>query len=145
MRHSEKVTTNKTADGGLLYITDLIGESDEALDNAFDLAARHGVTLELVHIVDLEHSISSPDAQMGIQFRLDSMAQQLRHLKRNVASILLFGTPEDLICHRAWEIGAKLIAFAQSSGPSRAARDGMIQRVQRKVACPVVILPACVS
>src|SRR5450631_1619447 len=128
--------------GTLLYVTDLVHDSNEALDAACELATSHGVHLELIHVVDLEHTGSSPDGQMSIQFRLDVLAQRLRHLKRNVASILLFGSPEELISKRAKDAKAKLIAFAFSGHPSRRAQAAMVKRVGSRVACPVMILPA---
>ena len=128
--------------GALLYVTDLVNDSRESLDLAFELAARHGVRLEMIHVVDLDHAQSDPDGQMGIQFRLEALARSLRHLKRNVASILLFGSPEDVITRRAHEIKAKLIAFARHGQSSAAAQAAMVKRLGSKVTCPVVVLPA---
>lgn len=144
MRSSESVTieTNSPTGGMLLYVTDLVNDTNEDLDLACELAASHGIHLEMIHVVDLDHAHSNPDAQMSIQFRLDALATSLRHLKRNVASILLFGSPEDVISRRAKEIKANLIAFAFNGQPSAMAHDGLIKRVERKVACPVVVLPA---
>src|ERR1035437_8981602 len=96
----------------------------------------------MIHVVNLNHAHSNPDAQMSIQFRLDALARSLRHLKRNVASILLFGSPEDVITRRAQEIKAKLIAFARHGQSSTAAQAAMVKRVGSKVTCPVVVLPA---
>jgi nucleotide-binding universal stress UspA family protein len=127
--------------GALLYVTELTDDSPEALDLALELAASHGVRLEMIHVVDLDHVQSSPDGQMGIQFRLDALARSLRHLKHNVASILLFGSPEDVITRRAHEIKAKLIAFARHGQSSAAAQAAMVKRVGSKVTCPVVVLP----
>lgn len=144
MRSHEGATIEmKTSTVGmLLYVTDLVNDSNEALDLACELAERHGVPVEMIHVVDIEHARSSPDAQMSIQFRLDALAQRLRHLKRNVASILLFGSPEEVISKRAREMKAKLIAFAFDGQPSQGAQAAMVKRVGNKVPCPVVILPA---
>jgi nucleotide-binding universal stress UspA family protein len=129
--------TNNPAYGTMLYVTELADESNESLDLAFQLAATHGVRLEIVHVVDLNHAQSSPDGLMGIQFRLEVLARSLRHLKKNAASILLFGSPEEVITKRAIEIKAKLIAFARQ----RPARTGMLKRLGNRASCPVVILP----
>lgn len=127
--------------GTLLYVADLDNDSRESLDLAFELALSHGTRLEMIHVVDLDHVQSSPDGQMGIQFRLDALARSLRHLKHSVSSILLFGSPEDVITRRAHEIKAKLIAFARHGQPSTAAQAAMVKRLGSKVTCPVVVLP----
>jgi len=144
MKNQENMTvnTNSSTNGTLLYVTDLVNDSSESLDLEFELAARHGIRLEMIHVVDLDHAHSDPDGQMGIQFRLDALARSLRHLKQNVASILLFGSPEDVITRRAHEIKAKLIAFARHGQSSTAAQAAMIERLGSKVRCPVVVLPA---
>lgn len=134
--------TNNPTRGTLLYVTELAGDSAEVLDLALELAARHSVRLELIHVVDLDHAQSGPDGLMGIQFRLDSLARSLRHLKHNVASTLLFGSPEDVITRRAHEIKAKLIAFARHGQASAEAQAAMVKRLGSKVTCPVVVLTA---
>jgi hypothetical protein len=132
---------NIPAHGGpLLYVTDLVNDSKESLDLALKLAVSHGVHLEMIHVVDLDHARSDPDGQMGIQFRLEALARSLRHLKQNVASILLFGSPEEVITRRANEIKAKVIAFARHGQSSAAAQASLIKRLGSKVACPVVVL-----
>lgn len=128
--------------GALLYVADLDSDSTESLGLAFDLAVSHGVRLEMIHVVDLDHARSDPDGHMGIQFRLDALARSLRYIKQNVASILLFGSPEDVITRRAQEVKAKLIAFARHDQRSAAAQAAMVKRVGSKVTCPVVVLPA---
>jgi nucleotide-binding universal stress UspA family protein len=143
MRNREEISAGKdnSTRGALLYVTELTDDSPEALNLALKLAASHGVRLEMVHVVDLDHVQSSPDGQMGIQFRLDALARSLRHLKHNVASALLFGSPEDVITRRAHEIKAKLIAFARHGQSSAGAQAAMVKRLASKVACPVVVLP----
>jgi Universal stress protein family len=133
---------NIPARGALLYVTDLVNDSRESIDLAFELAVSHGVRLEMIHVVDLNHAQSDPDGQMGIQFRLEALARSLRHLKQNAASVLLFGSPEDVITRRANEIKAKVIAFARHGQSSAAEQASMVKRLGSKVACPVVVLPA---
>jgi hypothetical protein len=133
--------TKNPARGTLLYVTELEGDSTKVLDLAVELAASHGVGLELIHVVDLDHALSCPDGLMGVQFRLDALARSLRHLKHKVVSTLLFGSPEDVITRRAYEIKAKLIAFARRGEASAEAQAAMVKRLGNKVACPVVVLP----
>jgi len=131
----------QATDGMLLYVTDLMNDSNEDLDQACALAERHGVPLEMIHVVDLARSHSTPDAQMGIQFRLDALAHRLRFLKRNVVSLLLFGSPEEVISKRATQIKARLIAFARSHPAAAARQAALVKRLGSKVGCPVVVLP----
>jgi len=133
---------NNPVQGTLLYVTDLVNDSKESLDLAFNLALSHGVRLEMIHVVDLNHTQSDPDGQMSIQFRLEALARSVRHLKKNVASVLLFGSPEEVITRRAGDIKVKLIAFARHGHSSAAAQASMVKRLGSKVRCPVVILPA---
>ena len=132
--------TNNSQAGTLLYVTDLVNDSDESLDFAYQLAEDQGIHLELVHVVDVGHSSSRPDAQMGIQYRLEALASRLRHVKTTVVSSLLFGSPEDVISKRASAIKAKLIAFAGNSSSSARSHEGLVIRLKRKVGCPVVVL-----
>jgi nucleotide-binding universal stress UspA family protein len=135
-----------TTDGPLIYVTDAgLGDCDEALHAACDLAESNGSQLEILHVVDLVDAPSMPDAHMGIQSRLDRLAQRLRHLKRNVVSILLFGRPEDVIAKRAADVRARLIAFGHLGTSSSGRRQGMVRRIMQRVACPVIILPHVVS
>ncbi len=134
--------TNQSTSGTLLYVTDLEGDSDEALASVCEMADRNCVDLELVHVVDVQRAPSSPDAQMGILYRLETLARRLRNIRRNVASLLLFGTPEDVISKRAWDIKAKLVAFGINGASSRDIQRKLVRRVRRRVSCPVVIIAA---
>ena len=136
------VNTNSATKGTLLYMTELDSDSSESLDLASNLALKNGIGLEMIHVVDLNHSYPGPDGQMGIQFRLDALARTLRGLKRSVTSILMFGSPEDVVTRRAQEINARLIAFPSHGQRSAAAQEAMVKRVGSKVACPVVVLNA---
>ena len=144
MRNSTRSgATSRSAPGTLLYVTDVVmSDPDEGLDAACELADRTGSQLELIHVVDLAHAPSKPDAHMGIQYRLEMLARKLHHLKRNVASILLFGSPEEVISKRAADIKARLIAFGRSGSSPTEAQHGLVKRIMRRVACPVVFLPS---
>jgi hypothetical protein len=64
--------------GTLLYVTDLMSDSEEILDCACELAEINGSHLELIHVVDLLHAPSTPKAETGIRLRLDMLALNLR-------------------------------------------------------------------
>lgn len=142
MKNQENMTvnTNSSTNGTLLYVTELDNDSSESLDLAVELAASNGIGLEMIHVVDLNHAHPGPDGQMGIQFRLEALARSLRHVKRSVTSILLFGCPEDVVTSRAREINAKLIAFPSHRQRSAASQVAMVKRLGNTVACPVVLL-----
>ncbi len=142
MRSSENRArgTNKSIEGTLLYVTELVGDPDEALTIDSDLGEDHGRHLELLHVIDLEHTPSNPDAQMGIQYRLDALAAKLRTLKWDVVTMLLFGFAEDKIPKRAKQIQATLIAFRPNNTPSAGKQECLCASIKRKVGCPVVVL-----
>jgi len=124
--------------GTLLYVTDLVSDSDESLDLACQLAESQGIHLELVHVVDLGHSPSRPDAQMGIQYRLEALARRLRHPHSRVVSSLLFGAPEEVISRRASTVKAKIIAFPSNDSLTARSQDRLVMRLKKRVGCPVV-------
>ena len=126
----------------LLYITDLINDSEEGLVFACELAERNGLDIEVIHVVDLERSASTPDAQMGIQYRLDALAGKLRKLKKRAASRLLFGSTEKVIAERACTVPARLVAFGASKSSSARLLKSLVKRIRQRVPCPVVIVPS---
>ncbi|MHB2007351.1 MAG: hypothetical protein ACYDC6_13590 [Acidobacteriaceae bacterium] len=133
-------TTNESEGGTLLYVTEMVDDPDEALAIDSGLGKNHGRHLELVHVIDLDHTPSSPDAQMGIQYRLDALAAKLRKLKWDVVTMLLFGFAEDKIPKRAKQIKATLIAFRPNNTPSSGRQDSLCASIKRKVSCPVTVL-----
>ncbi len=132
--------TNKSIEGTLLYVTELVGDPDEALIIDSDLGEDRGRHLELLHVIDLEHTPSNPDAHMGIQYRLDALAAKLRTLKWDVVTMLLFGFAEDKIPKRAKQIQATLIAFRPNNTRSAGKQESLCASIKRKVGCPVIIL-----
>ena len=126
--------------GPVLYVTEATGDTDDELDAVCGLSEARTGKIELIHVVDLANVTSKPDAHMGIQYRLEMLARKLKKIEKNVVSVLLFGSPEDVISKRATEVCAKLIAFDSYTGSSPKARQGLIDRLMRRVSCPVVIL-----
>ncbi len=139
-RGKKKRATNDPEGGTLLYVPELVDDPDEAHTIDSGLAKNHGRHLELVHVIDLEHTPSSPAAQMGIQYRLDALAAKLRKLKWDVVTMLLFGFAEDKIPKRAKQIKATLIAFRPNSTPSSGGQDSLCASIKRRVSCPVTVL-----
>lgn len=124
--------------GALLYVTDLISDSQDRLDFACEWAEAHGVQLELLHVVDLELTPSSPDAQTDVQYRLETLACNLRSAKREPRAVLLFGHPEDVISKRSVEIKARLIALPFKGSATECIWKGLAKRLSRRCTCPVV-------
>lgn len=127
--------------GTILYVTDLTSDSDETLASACDMADRNGAAIELVHVVDVVQEQSTPDAQMGILYRLETLARRLNNLRRNIVPLILFGTLEDAITKRAWDTKASLVVFGNDSSSSTAMRERLV-RIRRRVPCPVMIISA---
>lgn len=124
----------------LLYVTDCADDSDGALDFACALAHRNGAHLELLHVIDPGHSPSRPDAQMEIQFRLETLARSLKRLTNNAEAILLYGAPEDVILKRAAEIRPALIAFPLNGSATDDSKIRLVRRLTRRCPFPVLTL-----
>ena len=124
----------------LLYVTNCSGDSEAALDFASALAARNGAHLELLHVIDPGHTPSKPDAQMEVQFRLETLARSLKHLKKNADALLLYGAPEDVILKRAAQIRPTLIAIPLNGSPSDDSTMRLVRRLTRRCPFPVLTL-----
>jgi nucleotide-binding universal stress UspA family protein len=126
--------------GTLLFITNPANDNQELLEYASELAERRGVLLELLHIIDPAQAHSRPDAQMGIQYSLESLASNLRALKRHTRAHLLFGYPGNVIPKRADETRAILIALALDGSANDRIKRKLAQELAGKCACPVLML-----
>jgi nucleotide-binding universal stress UspA family protein len=126
--------------GTLLFVTDPAKDSLNVLEFACVLAQRHRARLELVHVIDPEHIPTMPDAQMGIQYRLEAMARSLRNLNRSARAILLFGKPEHVLRERAEDVKATLIAIALNGSATDRVQKRLAEDLARKCDCPVLML-----
>ncbi len=126
--------------GTLLFVTDPAKDSLNVLEFACTLAKRHRARLELVHVIDPEHIPSMPDAQMGIQHRLEALARSLRSLNRSARAILLFGKPEYVLRERAEELKATLIAIALNGSATDRVQKRLAEDLARTCDCPVLTL-----
>ncbi len=124
----------------LLYVTDCVDDSEEALDLACALAKDNGAHLELLHVIDPGHSPSRPDAQMEIQFRLETLARSLKLLKDKGDAVLLYGAPEEVILKRAAEIHPTLIAFPLNGTVTDDSKILLVRRLIRRCPFPVLTL-----
>jgi nucleotide-binding universal stress UspA family protein len=122
----------------LLYITDSVSDSPEFLAFAIKMAERHGGNLELLQVIDPGQTSSNPDAHMGAQFSLETLARSLKALKRNAHALLLFGRPEDVISKRAADIKATVIAFPLDGSTRDRSKKTLAHRLIQKCACPVL-------
>lgn len=126
----------------LLYITDLVSDTDDTLATACELADQHGARIEMIHVVDVERTRSSPDAQMGTQHRLETLGRRLKQLGESARSVLLFGAPADVIARRATDLRARAIAFGSDGSALAEAQQKLISSVMQRVSCPVVTIQA---
>jgi nucleotide-binding universal stress UspA family protein len=127
--------------GRLLFVTDPIKDSQNLLEFACALAQRHRAHLELVHVIDPGHIPSMPDAQMGIQYRLEALARSLRHLNRSARAVLLFGKPAHVLRERAEDLKAALIAIALNGSATDRVQKRLAADLSRNCDCPVLTLP----
>jgi nucleotide-binding universal stress UspA family protein len=134
-------TTGSLHAGTLLFVTNPANDSQPVLEFACALAQKHGARLELVHVVDPEHISSMPDAQMGIQYKLEALARNLRSLSRSAQAILLFGKPEHVLRERAEEIKAILIAIALNGSATDRIQKRLAGYLARECHCPVLTVP----
>jgi nucleotide-binding universal stress UspA family protein len=127
--------------GTLLFVTDPAKDSLNVLEFACALAQRHRARLELVHVIDPGHILSMPDAQMGIQYRLEALARSLRNLNRSAQAVLLFGKPLHVLRERAEDVKATLIAIALNGSATDRVQKRLAKDLARKCDCPVLTLP----
>jgi nucleotide-binding universal stress UspA family protein len=139
--HEHTSSTGSLHAGTLLFVTNPANESQPVLEFACALAQRHRANLELVYVVDPGHISSMPDAQMGIQYKLESLARNLRSLSRSARAILLFGKPEHVLRERAEDIKAILIAIALNGSATDQAQKRLAGYLARQCDCPVMTVP----
>jgi hypothetical protein len=124
--------------GALLYVTDCVSDSQESLEYACKLAEKHGVHVELLHVIDPERTPSSPDAHIGAQYSIEAFARSLRTIKSNARALLLFGRAEDVIAKRAAAIKATLVAFQLDGSTRDSSKTTLAHRLNKRCACPVL-------
>ena len=127
--------------GTILFITDVRGDSQGALDFASELAEKNNAQLHLLHVIDPEHAPSTPDGQMGVQYRLEVLARSLRSIRKRAEATLLFGIPERVIPKRAADTKAGLVLVASNGSENDRVRKRLVKHLIRKCECPVVVLP----
>lgn len=139
LRENGQLSTRNAGEGCLLYVTDLVSDSQDVLQFACELAEKRGGQLEVLHVIDPEQTSSHPEAQMGIQYSLEALARSLKNLKRNTRARLLFGHPKDVIARRAAEMKAALIAIHASDASSQRTENELVKRLSKTCSCPVLI------
>jgi nucleotide-binding universal stress UspA family protein len=142
MSTHEYTSSTASSSRTLLFVTNPINEGRPVLEFACALAHKHRARLELVHVVDPEHIPSLPDAQQGIQYKLEALARNLRSLSRNAQAILLFGKPEHVLRERAEDIKAILIAIALNGSATDRVQKRVAGYLAQKCDCPVLMVPA---
>ncbi len=139
--HEHTSSTSSLHAGTLLFVTNPANDGQRVLEFACALGQRYQARLELVHVVDPGHVSSTPDAQMGIQYKLDAMARNLRSLSRSAQAILLFGKPEHVLRERAEDVNAILIVVALNGSPTDRVQKRLAEYLARECDCPVLTVP----
>ena len=139
---NEKPATSNCKTGTLLFVVDFVTGSRDILNFACELAERQNANLQLLHVIDPEHTHSSPDAQMGAQFSLEMLAQRARALKRSAGSLLSFGCPENVIPRRAAEVSASLVVLPLNGSAADRLEKRLVRRLRGKCDCPVLAVPS---
>jgi nucleotide-binding universal stress UspA family protein len=144
-KKNRRLNVNGSRAATHLYVTDLVNDSEEILDFTCELAERNGARLQVLHIVDPEHTPSMPDAQMGIQYRLEALARRLKHLTRTAQAVLLFGNPERVIPKIAAAAKATLVIIPFNGSAIDRARRRLFKRLTRKCDCTVLAFPSNIA
>jgi nucleotide-binding universal stress UspA family protein len=139
--HEQTSSTSSLYVGTLLFVTNPANDGQRVIEFACALAQRYRARLELVHVVDPGNASSTPDAQMGIQYKLDAMARNLRSLSRSAQAILLFGKPEHVLRERAEDVKAILIAIALNGSVTDRVQKRLAEYLARECHCPVLTVP----
>lgn len=124
--------------GTLLFVADFFKGSREVLDFACELAERQGYDLQLLHVIDPDHTKSSPDGEMGTQFSLEMLTQRARTLTKCAVGLLSFGCPESVIPKKAAEVNASLVVLPLIGTESDSLQKRLIRRLSGKCSCPVL-------
>lgn len=138
---NEKPVTSNCKTGTLLFVADFVTGGRDVLDFACELAERQNADLQLLHVIDPEHTYSSPDAQMGAHFSLEMLAQRARALKRSAVSLLSFGSPERVIPRRAAEVNASMVVLPLNGSAADRLQKRLASRLRGKCNCPVLAVP----
>ena len=128
--------------GTVLFVVDFVTGNPGILDFACKFAEWQNASLQLLQVIDLDHTHSSPDAQMGAQFNLEMHAQRARALKRSAMSLLSFGSPETEIPRRAAEVNASFVVLPLNLVAAYPFQKRLVEQLRTKCDCPVLALPA---
>jgi nucleotide-binding universal stress UspA family protein len=141
INENQRQVTSNCKTGTLLFVADFVTGTSDVLDFACELAERQNAYLQLLHVIDPEHTHSSPDAQMEAQFSLDMLAQRARALKRSAVSLLSFGRPENVIPRRAAEVNASVVVLPLNGSAADRLQKKLVRRLRGKCDCPVLAVP----
>jgi nucleotide-binding universal stress UspA family protein len=141
IKENERQVTSNCRTATLLFVADFVTGRSDVLDFACELAERQNADLQLLHVIDPEHSHSSPDAQMDAQFSLDMLAQRARALRRSAVSLLSFGRPENVIPRRAAEVNASVVVLPLNGTAADRVQKKLVRRLRGKCDCPVLAVP----
>ncbi len=124
----------------LLFVADFMNGSQDVFDVACEIADRYDAQLQLLNVIDPEHAPSSPDGQMGCQYRFEKLANKIRAMNRSAVSCLSYGSPECVIPRRAAEVNATVIVIPLSRSTNDQDQKRLVRQLTRKCDCPVLAI-----
>jgi glycine betaine transporter len=136
----------------ILIATDFSDGSDEALDQAIEMAKPSGAEIEILHVIELSEEFPFGsvyfDADYGalytsVDSRLVERAQRVRAAGLPCTTKILEGAAVAEITQRGRSIDADLIVVGTHgrTGIAHAMLGSVAERVVRRASCPVLTVP----
>lgn len=99
--------------------------------------------VQLVHAVDVQHELSRPHSATDTQFEFDLLVGHLLHDGVVAQSMLLYGTPEEVIAERAAQTKAHYIVFGMHKDGNFSSffRKSLVARVIKIAPCAILAFP----
>jgi len=136
----------------ILVATDFSDGSDEALDQAIEMARPSGAAIEVLHVIELAEEFPFGttyfDADYGMLYasidrRLSERAERVRAAGLPCETKIIEGGAVPEITQRGRSIGADLIVVGTHgrTGLAHAMLGSVAERVVRRASCPVLTVP----
>jgi nucleotide-binding universal stress UspA family protein len=136
----------------VLLATDFSDGSDEALDEAIEIAKPSTAEIEILHVIELAEEFPFGttyfDADYGalytsVDLRLSQRAERVRKAGLPCTTKIREGAAVPEITQRGRDIGADLIVVGTHgrTGLAHAMLGSVAERVVRRASCPVLTVP----
>jgi nucleotide-binding universal stress UspA family protein len=136
----------------ILVATDFSAGSDEALEQAIDIARPSGAAVEIVHVLEMSEEFPfgagtvGPDYGTlfeGIELQLSRRAAHVAAAGLACTTKIIEGRAVAQITQRGRDIGADLIVVGTHgrTGLAHVVLGSVAERVVRRAPCPVLTVP----